>query len=225
MSNLKQLPIHDRPRERLLRNGPGDLSDAELLAVLLRTGVSGTSALGMGQQLLERHGGLGGLLGTDRITLRRRGMGDAKVATLLAAFELGRRLVRCRVSSRDVLDRPAAVANYLNMRYNSFDQEIMGVLYLDLKNRLIAEGDVFRGTLSQALVEPRAIFKEALLRSASGMVIFHNHPSGDPRPSLDDLDFTRRMAQAGELLGIRLVDHMILGSRGGWVSLKRRGAW
>jgi DNA repair protein RadC len=222
---LKELPQEERPRERLLHAGGAALSDAELLAVLLRTGRPGMSAIAMGQQLITERGGLAGLLRADPTKLRRRGLGDAKVATLLAAIELGRRLARVRMPRRDLLDRPDAVASYLSLRYAQEDQEVMGALYLDVRNRLIAESDIYRGTLSRAAVEPRAILKEGLLHSASGFILFHTHPSGDPSPSAEDLTFTRRMAEAGELLGVELLDHMILGSAGRWVSLGRRGAW
>ncbi len=222
---LKEMPPEDRPRERLLRSGGEALSDAELLAVLLRTGRPGASAVEMARELLAERGGLGGLLRAEGPALRRRGLGEAKAATVLAAVELGRRLARARMPRRDLLDRPDIVANYLSLRYVQHDQEVMGALYLDVRNRLIAESDVFRGTLSRAAVEPRAILKECLLRSASGFILFHTHPSGDPSPSAEDLTFTRRMAEAGELIGVRLLDHLILGSAGRWVSLGRRGAW
>ena len=222
---LKKLPREERPRERLLHAGGAALSDAELVAVLLRTGRPGMSAIEMGQELIAERGGLGGLLRVDPTKLRRRGLGDAKTATLLAAIELGRRLARVRMPRRDLLDRPDAVASYLSLRYAQEDQEVMGALYLDVRNRLIAESDIYRGTLSRAAVEPRAILKEGLLHSASGFILFHTHPSGDPAPSAEDLTFTQRMAEAGELLGVKLLDHMILGSAGRWVSLGRRGAW
>lgn len=225
MSLIKQLPEQDRPRERLLRKGGRALSDAELLAVLLRTGRPGRSALEMADDLLEERGGLAGLLASERATLRREGLGDAKVATLLAACELGRRLARSRVANHSVLDRPAAVAAYLAIRYGSLDQEVLGALYLDPRHRLIAESEHFRGTFSKASVEPRAILKEGLLRSASGMMLFHNHPSGNTKPSFDDIEFTGRMAQAGELVGIRLVDHLILGRGGQWLSLRQAHPW
>ena len=222
---LKNLPQEERPRERLLHSGGASLSDAELLAVLLRTGRPWMSAIEMGQELIAERGGLSGLLRVGPVKLRRRGLGDAKAATLLAAIELGRRLARVRMPRRDLLDRPDAVASYLSLRYAQEDQEVMGALYLDVRNRLITESDIYRGTLSRAAVEPRAILKEGLLHSASGFILFHTHPSGDPTPSAEDMSFTRRMAEAGELLGVKLLDHMILGSAGRWVSLGRRGAW
>lgn len=223
-SLLKRIPAADRPRERLLRTGGGALSDTEVIAVLLRVGRPGLSALEMARELLEERDGLAGLLTAEIGHLRRRGLGDAKAATLLAAVELGRRLARSQMFQRQKLAQPARVADYLLMRYASQDQEVMGALYLDVRSRLISESEIYRGTLDRAAVEPRAILKEALLSSASSMILFHTHPSGDPAPSLEDLEFTRRMAKAGELLGIRLVDHLILGGEGRWVSLRRRGA-
>jgi len=139
-------------------------------------------------------------------------------------MELAKRLAQEKVPRKDLLDRPDALANYLSLRYSS-DQEVMGTLLLDVRNRLISEGIVFKGTLRRAIVEPRAILKQALLRSASGLILFHTHPSGDPSPSAEDLSFTRRLSDAGELLGIRLLDHLVIGNGGQWVSLGRRGAW
>ncbi|MEM7585541.1 MAG: DNA repair protein RadC [Acidobacteriota bacterium] len=222
---LNRLSPEDRPRERLLRLGGGALSDAELLAVLLRTGTPGTSAIELGQEVLTEQGGLSGLLMADGVALKRRGLGEAKAATLLAAIELSRRIARTRVPRRNLLDRPDLVANYLSLRYAQLDQEVMGALYLDVRQRLIAERDIYRGTVSRAAVEPRVILKEGLLRSASSFILFHTHPSGDPSPSVEDLSFTRRLSEAGDLVGIRLADHLILGSSGRWISLGRRGAW
>lgn len=224
-SLLKRIPISDRPRERLLRSGGGALSDAEVVAVLLRVGRPGLSALEMAREVLSECGGLAGLLTAGLSQLRRRGLGEAKAAAVLAAVELGRRLARAQIHRGENLDHPAAVAEYLMLRYPPGDQEVMGALYLDIRNRLVAEGDIYRGTLSRAAVEPRAILKTGLLSSASGLILFHTHPSGDPAPSVEDLEFTRRMAEAGKLLGIRLIDHLILGGGGRWVSLKRRGGW
>jgi DNA repair protein RadC len=143
---------------------------------------------------------------------------------LLAAVELGRRLARDEAFDRESLQSPSLVARYLCLRYRLLDQEVMGALFLDLRHRLIAERELFRGTLDRAAVEPRQIFKEALLLGAAGVILFHTHPSGDPSPSPEDLSFTQRMRAAGELLGIALVDHVILGTVGRWVSLRDRGA-
>ena len=215
----------DHPRERLFRHGTHALSNAELLEILLRNGCPGSTARELARELLTEYGSLIGLAGLDRAFLHRRGIGKAKAATIMATFEIGRRVARERMPRRDLLDRPDSVASYLSLRYAQGDQETMGALFLDVRNRLIGESEVFRGTLSRAAVEPRGIFKEALLQSASGFVLFHTHPSGDPSPSEEDLTFTRRMAEAGEMIGVKLLDHIILGSAGRWVSLARRGAW
>jgi DNA repair protein RadC len=222
---IREMPSRDRPRERLLREGGPALSDSELLAVMLRTGCTGLSALDLAQGLLIDSGGLAGLVTLEARALRRRGLGAAKQASLLAAVELARRLARAELPERLGLGHPEAVARYLLLRYADRDQEVMGALFLDIRNRLLGEGELFRGTLGRAAVEPRAILKQALLRSAAGVVVFHTHPSGDPSPSAEDLAFTRRLSDAGELVGIRLLDHLILGSASRWVSLRRRGGW
>ena len=220
----RKLPQEDQPSERMLRAGGAALSDAELLSCLLLGGAR-LDALEVAQKLICDLEGLGGLLSARERDLALPGVGPARRAALLAAVELSRRLARTRMPRRDLLDRPDAVASYLSLRYSQSDQEVMGALYLDVRNRLIAEGDIYRGTLSRAAVEPRTIIKTGLLCSASGFILFHTHPSGDPSPSAEDLTFTRRMAEAGELVGVRLLDHIILGSAGRWVSLGRRGAW
>ncbi|HVT57437.1 MAG TPA: DNA repair protein RadC [Thermoanaerobaculia bacterium] len=222
---IRELPEAERPRERLLEQGSDALSDAELLAVLLRTGHAGASALRLAMVLLRDSGGLGGLLAATPLTLRRPGVGPAKSASLLAAIEIGRRLARDQVPERKPLRRPAEVALYLSLRYQQRDQEVMGALFLDLRHRLLGEREIFRGTLSRAAVEPREILKECLLRGAAGVVLFHTHPSGDPSPSAEDLQFTRRMAEAAAVVGVELVDHLVLGTAGRWVSLREKAAW
>ena len=225
MESVLEVPPEERPRERLLENGAAVLSDPEIVAVLLRTGVRGAPALHLARALLEEAGGLVGLSGMRVRQFRRRGVGPAKAACLLAAVELGRRLARAQLPDREPLQHPGAVARYLTLRYTRSDQEVMGALFLDARHRLLAEREFFRGTLTRAAVEPRAILKEGLLRDAAGLVLFHTHPSGDPAPSAEDLEFTRRMAEAGEVLGQRLLDHLILGLGGRWLSLKQRGGW
>ncbi|MEZ5313808.1 MAG: JAB domain-containing protein [Thermoanaerobaculia bacterium] len=139
----------------------------------------------------------------------------------LAAAEIGRRLAR-GVFERAAIGTPAAVASYLALRYAVRDQEVMGALYVDTRHRLLAERELYRGTVNRIAVEPRAILKEGLLHGACGVVLFHTHPSGDPSPSAEDLAFTRRMAEAGEVVGIRLVDHLILGAVGRWSLARAR---
>lgn len=195
------------------------------MAILLRTGRPGASALDLAREILGRVGGVPGLAESGAPVLLRKGLGGAKAASLLAAVEIGRRLARAEAIDGAALGAPAAVASYLALRYRLRDQEVLGALYLDTRNRLIAERELYRGTLNRAAVEPRAILKEGLLAGASGLIVFHTHPSGDPGPSAEDLAFTRRLAEAGEVVGIRLVDHLVLGSVGRWVSLRERGAW
>ncbi|MEO8502537.1 MAG: DNA repair protein RadC [Acidobacteriota bacterium] len=222
---IRELPSDERPRERLLANGAGSLADSELIAVLLRTGRIGVSALELGRELLRESGGLEGLLGIRPEALRRRGLGEAKSAALLAAVEVGRRLARGQIPDREPMLHPAAVARYLLLRYAVADQEIMGALYLDVRHRLLGEREIYRGTLNRAAVEPRGLLKEGLLRGAAALVLFHTHPSGDPSPSAEDLVFTRRLAEAGDLIGVKLLDHLVLGATGAWVSLRERGGW
>ena len=223
VSLIRELPEGERPRERLLKQGSDALSAAELIAVLLRTGRKGVSAIQMATELLKETGGIAGLVSLTPQALRREGLGPAKIASLLAALEIASRLAREQLGERNLLNRPAEVAQYLAMRYWSRDQEVMGALFLDVRSRLLGEKEIFRGTLDRAVVEPREILKEGLLRGAAGVIVFHTHPSGDPSPSPEDFAFTGRLREAGEIVGVRLLDHLILGSAGRWVSLKQKG--
>ncbi len=224
---IRDLPMGERPRERLLESGGRSLSDSELLAVLLRTGRRGASVLQLALDLLRENGGLGGLLTATPHSLRRNGIGPAKAAALLAAVEIGRRLAKEQLMDREPLSRPVDVAHYLALRYHTSDQEVMGALFLDARSRLLGEREIFRGTMSRISVEPREVLRECLQRGASSVYLFHTHPSGDPSPSAEDILFTRRMAEAAEIVGLRLLDHVVLGSQGRWVSLKEKakGAW
>jgi DNA repair protein RadC len=223
---IRDLPEGERPRERLLDQGSGALSDAELVAVLLRTGHIGASAVEVAMQLLNENGGLPGLLGATPLSLQRRGIGPAKAAGLLAALEIARRLARQSLNNeRQPLSRPEEMVRYLHLRYKARDQEIMGALFLDSRGRLLGEREIYRGTLDRAAVEPREILKECLLRGAASVVIFHNHPSGDPAASTDDIEFTRNLAEAARVVGVRLADHLILGERGRWSTVRDRIAW
>lgn len=206
--------------QRLWRQGVKSLSPEELLCLLLR----GPSAHLLAEGVL-REGGLAGLQQLDASLLLQRGVDKVNTAIVLATAELSLRLARVRIPERRPLSRVDLVADYLWLRYHKSDQEVMGAVFLDSRSRLISEAELYRGTLSRSAVEPRLILKEALLRSASAVVAFHTHPSGCPAPSAEDLVFTRRLAEAGELVGVRLVDHLILGDAGRWVSLQRRGAW
>jgi DNA repair protein RadC len=222
---VREMPADERPRERLLAHGSAGLADSELLAILLRVGKPGIPALELARRVLEDAGGLAALPGSTPEELRRTGLGPAQTATVLAGIELARRLSRARLAEREPLARPAAAARYLALRYADRRQEVMGALYLDTRNRLLGEDETYRGTLNRAAVEPRALLRRGLELAAAGLLLFHTHPSGDPSPSAEDLAFTRRLAEAGDIVGIRLVDHLVLGAGGAWVSLRQRGGW
>lgn len=228
-TTLREVPSEERPRERLLAHGAGVLSDSELIAILLRTGHRGCSVVDLARDLLYDEGrGLGGLpalallVEHDLPSLRRKGLGDAKAATVLAAVELARRLARAQLPERRPLGNVAAVARYLNLRYARLDQEAMGAIYVDVRGRIISEREHFVGGLDRTSVEPRAVLKEALRLGATAVVIFHNHPSGDPEPSPEDIAFTRRLSRAAAAVGIDLVDHLVLAGGRRWVSLRER---
>lgn len=211
-----------RPRDRLLALGSQTLSDTELLAVLF----GGASALDLSRSLLDRVCGLGGLVGRTAAELvAEPGIGPARSSTLLATLELASRMARQAIEEGELLERPEAVARYLALRYGTRDQEVMGSLYVDRRKRLLCEAMLYRGTLNRVVAEPRAILKRGLLVGASGIVLFHTHPSGDPTPSPEDLEFTRRIAKAGDVVGMPLLDHLILGGPNAWVSLRAQGAW
>lgn len=224
-TRMEDVPKEERPRERLLACGSRAISDVELIAVLLRTGTPGTSALRLAHDVMRERGGLAGLVDSDPVHLQRFGLGPAKAASVIAAVEVGRRIAHLDLPDRNPMERPAAVARFIAMRYGRRFQEVVGALYLDARNRLVAHQELYRGTISRAVVEPRAVLVEALLRAASGVILFHTHPSGDPTPSAEDLLFTRRLAESGEVVGVTLIDHLIVGHGGRWVSLKERGAW
>ena len=215
--------MSERLSERLLRDGAGAMSDAELLAILLRSSCRGRSASRLADDLLHDLGGLAGLAQVDEQLIDRKGVGKVRAAILLAVREFAARLGRTQLNDRKVLDHPAIVANYIAMRFASADQEVMGVLFLDIRHQLIADRELFRGTLSRIHVEPRQIFRAALHHRASSIVLFHTHTSGDPTPSADDLAFTRRVGEAGDVVGIDLVDHLVVAGLGRWVSMARRG--
>ena len=217
------MPAAERPREKLLARGPGALEDHELLAVLLRTGTAGVPVLDLSRRWLEEAGGLEGLaaLSPGQI-VGRTGVGPAKGAVLAAALELGARLARRRLEDRPVLDRPDAVAEYLVRSTVAARVEIFGCLSLDARNRLIRTHELHRGARAHSDVEPGEVFHRAIIDNAHGVILWHTHPSGDPSPSEDDVALTRRLAQAGRLLNVAVLDHLVVGS-GGWVSLRQRG--
>jgi DNA repair protein RadC len=215
------LPRDERPRERLARLGAEALSSRELVSVLLGTGTRGASALEVADQLLGS--GLHTLASRSLRELEgARGLGRAKASRLLAALELGARLASDPGGEAPALDSPEAAGRYLLPRYAARPVETFGLLALDVRHRLRREAVVSVGCLTASLVHPREVFQEAVVSRAAALVLFHNHPSGDPEPSAEDLSLTRRLAAAGTLMGIEVLDHLVLGA-GRFVSLKDRG--
>ncbi len=218
---ILDLPGDERPRERLALVGAGALSSRELLAAVLGTGARGASVLDVAAELLQS--GLHGLASRSLPDLEGvRGLGRAKAARVLAALELGARLASEGAVASASLQSPAEAARYLLPRYSSRPVETFGLLALDARHRLRREAIVSVGCLTASLVHPREVFQEAVVSRAAALVLFHNHPSGDPEPSAEDLALTRRLAAAGSLMGIEILDHLVLGA-GRYVSLKDRG--
>ena len=214
----------DAPRERLDSLGPESLSDAELVALLLRTGGAGQPAREVAQALLRRAGDLRGLARSTAPDLRRqRGVGVAKAAALVAAFELARRLASGRLRPGDAIRSPADVHRHFYPRLRDAAHERFVVVLLDGRHRVIRSVVTSLGTLTASLVHPREVFGPALREPAAAVVLVHNHPSGDPTPSREDREITVRLAAAGELLGIPVVDHVVVAEQG-FVSLREEGA-
>lgn len=205
--SIKSLPPDQRPREKLLRQGPRALADAELLAILLRTGHGGQDALGLSYSLLERSGGLGALL---RNAADAPGLGPARRAELGAVVELARRTLGQELEQGPVFDSPARVREYLQLEIAHREQEIFMVLFLDSQHQLIAAEEMFRGTLSQTSVYPREVVKRALARNAAAVVLAHNHPSGCAEPSTADAHLTQVLRQALALVDVRVLDHFVV---------------
>jgi DNA repair protein RadC len=219
---LRDLPSSERPRTRLARLGPGALSTVELLSIVLRTGVEGENALDLAQRLLACYGGLAGLARASFSELvAERGMGEAKGAQLQAALELGRRLMLAEPEERPVLYTPADAAALLMAEIGHKEQEHLCVLFLDARQRVLGTLVVYVGALTMVNFRAGDLFREAIRRNCAAIVVAHNHPSGDPTPSPDDIAATRTMREAGRLLGIEVLDHLIIG-HGRWVSMRDR---
>jgi DNA repair protein RadC len=208
---VKEIAPHDRPREKLVRLGVAGLGDNELLAVVLGSGARQTDALMVANAILEAAGGLHGVPRIGHEDLRRvHGVGTAKAAQVLAAIELGRRTLVRRPGQRTQFGSPREIATYLLPQFGARSVEQFGVVLLDTKHRLLRTTLVSVGTLDSSPAHPREVFREATAASAAAVVLFHNHPSGDPRPSEDDCDLTGRLVEAGRIIGIRVLDHIIL---------------
>lgn len=211
---IREMPEGDRPRERLQAHGAAALGDAELIAILLRTGVQGQSAVQLAQQLMKEFRTLDELARVPLETLAKvKGVGDTKAIQLKAAFELARRLAARPHEKQLVIGSPENAASLLREEVRLLDRELFQVLLLNTKNGLIKKCEISRGSLNASIVEPREVFKDAIAASAASVILAHNHPSGDPTPSSEDISITKRLVKAGELLNIAVLDHIILGQR------------
>ena len=220
---IKDWPEADRPREKLRERGAHALTDSELLAIFLRTGVSGSSAVDLGRDLIKTFGGLSRLLAASAEEFDSiPGLGPAKHAQLLAVFELARRVLEEQLGARDVMDSPAKVRDYLRLTLHGRHRECFSVLFLDAQHRVIAIEELFVGTLTQAPVYPREIVRRALFHNAAAVIFAHNHPSGVVEPSRADEVLTRSLKATLEPLDIRVLDHVIVGSEGS-LSFAERG--
>lgn len=219
---IRDLPEEERPRERLLQQGASALAERELLAILLRSGRKGQSAIDFAADILAKSNGLPGLSHYNASQLRKLyGLGHVQAIMVEAALELARR-TRVSNGTRSKFDQPGHVRRYLEQHYKYCSQEMTNALLLDVRNRLIRDVECYRGTIDRAMVEPRGILRQALVEDAVGVILYHNHPSGDPSPSAEDIEFTRRFMHAAEMVGVRFLDHMIVGTEG-IVSLRERG--
>lgn len=220
---IRDLPIGERPRERLIRAGEGALSTSELLAIILRTGTGGESVLDMASRLLSYYGGLAGLARASFAELEaERGMGEAKTSQLKAAIELGRRMLLSSPEDRFLVRSPSDVAQLLMSEMAHLQQEHFQVLYLDTRNRLLGSETVYVGSLNASHIRVAEVFRDAVKRNCAAIIVAHNHPSGDPTPSPEDVEVTRQLVAAGNLLDIEVLDHLIIGQQR-FVSLRERG--
>lgn len=220
---IKEMSEEERPRERLAKLGPQSLTTAELLAILLRVGGVGETAVQVGQRLLQIFGGISGIHRASFEELSaQKGVKLAKAAQIKAAIELGRRLVLESPEEQPAVHTPADAAELVQYEMRALEQEELRVMLLDTRNRVQHIETVYRGSVNSSQVRVAELFKAAIRRNATNMIVVHNHPSGDPTPSPDDVAITRAIQQAGELLDIKLLDHIIIGG-GRFVSLKERG--
>ena len=220
---LKDIPAAARPREKLLAQGPAALADAELIALLLRTGLPGVSVLQMAQQLLDRFGGIPGLLHTDVAALKGvKGLGPAKRAEIAAVIEIARRALAQELMRRPMFDTPLKVKQYLQMQLGTREHEVFAVMFLDARACLLRYEELFRGTLTQTAVYPREVVKRALELGCAAVVLAHNHPSGAAEPSRADEYLTQTLTSALKLIDVRVLDHLVVG-QGEVLSFAERG--
>ena len=220
---IKDVPKEERPRERFLHGGPASLSNQELLALLLRTGTKDESVIQLANRLIAAFDGLRLLkeASIEEMTAIK-GIGEAKAIQILASIELGRRITALNNRDRYVIRSPEDCANYCMEEMRFLTQEHFVCLYLNTKNQVLHKRTVFIGSLNASIVHPREVFKEAFRRSAASIICLHNHPSGDPTPSREDIEVTKRLSECGKIIGIDLLDHLIIGEKR-FISLKEKG--
>lgn len=220
---IMDLPKNERPRERMLRYGPKDLSNAELLAVLLRTGTKRENIVALCNKLIKESGGLNGLLSMDYSELTAlHGIGLAKAAQLLALSEISKRFKSYKDGDTYKIINPKDAADYVIEDMRNLEEEHLKVILLNTKNIVISVQDVSIGSLNSSIVHPREVFRNAIRKSSASIIVCHNHPSGDPNPSTEDINITKRLKECGKILGIELLDHIIIGD-GVYISLKEKG--
>lgn len=220
---IHDMPTGERPRERLEHHGAEALSTAELMAILLRTGSRGENVLTLATRLLIEFGGLSGLARASFSELSAiRGMGQAKAAQLKAGLEIGRRLLIAAPDERPQITSPADAANLLMLEMGHLEQEHLRLLLLDTKNRVLASPTIYKGNVNTSVIRVSELFREAIRHNSVALIIAHNHPSGDPTPSPEDVRVTRQIFEAGKLLDVEVLDHLVIG-QGRYVSLKERG--
>ena len=220
---IMDLPENERPRERLLRYGPKALSNIELIAIILRTGCKNENAIDLSCRVLKDNGGLNGLLELSSDELYKiKGIGKTKAAELMAISEISKRFRSYKCGEEYSVTSPCEAADFVmeDMRY--LDKECLKVIMLNRKNKVIGSENVSLGSLDSSVVHPREVFKNAIKKSSASIIICHNHPSGDPTPSVEDINVTKRIKECGKILGIELLDHIIIGN-GKYISLKEKG--
>lgn len=221
--SLSSVPVVELPRERMMNQGLDALSNVELIAILLRTGSSGESVMNLANRVLGQVGGIREFLDTSLEELIKvKGIGTAKAIQLLAGIELGRRVAKTTPQERWAIRSPEDVSKLMMEEMRHLTQEHFVCLFLNTKNQVIAQHTIFIGSLNSSIVHPREVFKEAIRRSSASIICLHNHPSGDPTPSKEDIEVTKRLISVGQIVGIDMLDHVIIGD-GRFCSLREKG--
>lgn len=220
---IRDLPSSERPRERMRDYGPAALSNTELLAMVLRTGSAQESVLDLAAKTLRKFGSLASMYRASVAELTTiKGIGPAKALEILAAIELGRRTISLNPEERLTVRSPADVANYCVPDMRLLEQEQLRVLLLNTKNQVVGKSDLYQGSLNRSIVRVAEVFRDAIRQSAASVIVVHNHPSGDPTPSPEDIRVTSELASAGRLLDVEVLDHVVIGGER-WISMKERG--